>query len=79
MILRMNRKMSEPRFTRLADFLDFKIQLNIVLFPKSRESYNPGPIPVQTGVNEGGLGKFYQLFGLESEKIINEINSELAA
>jgi type I restriction enzyme, R subunit len=30
-------------------------------------------------VDEGGLGKFYQLFGAEVEKIIVEINSELAA
>lgn len=30
-------------------------------------------------VDEGGLGKFYQLFGGETEKIIEEINKELAA
>ncbi len=30
-------------------------------------------------VDEGGLGKFYQLFGVETEKIIEEINKELAA
>ena len=30
-------------------------------------------------VDEGGLGKFYQLFGVETEKIIEEINEELAA
>jgi type I restriction enzyme R subunit len=30
-------------------------------------------------VDEGGLGKFYQLFGGETEKIIVEINKELAA
>ena len=30
-------------------------------------------------VDEGGLGKFYQLFGGETEKIIKEINTELAA
>ncbi|HCY77692.1 MAG TPA: hypothetical protein DHV28_17405 [Ignavibacteriales bacterium] len=30
-------------------------------------------------VDEGGLGKFYQLFGGETEKIITEINKELAA
>jgi len=29
-------------------------------------------------VDEGGLGKFYQLFGGETEKIIEEINEELA-
>ncbi|GAB4286464.1 MAG: hypothetical protein Kow0098_01700 [Ignavibacteriaceae bacterium] len=29
-------------------------------------------------VDEGGLGKFYQLFGGETEKIIEEINNELA-
>lgn len=45
---------------------------------------NPGnlkirQIPVQTVVDEGGLGKFYQLFGGETEKIIEEINKELAA
>jgi hypothetical protein len=34
---------------------------------------------VQTVVDEGGLGKFYQLFGGETEKIIEEINKELAA
>lgn len=69
--------MSEPRFTRLADFLDFRIQLNIVLFPKSCESLNPGQITVQTVVDEGGLGKFYQLFGGETEKIMDEANKEL--
>jgi len=30
-------------------------------------------------VDEGGLGKFYQLFGGETEKIIEEVNNELAA
>lgn len=30
-------------------------------------------------VDEGGLGKFYQLFGGETENIIEEINGELAA
>ncbi|MCZ7611116.1 MAG: DEAD/DEAH box helicase family protein [Ignavibacterium sp.] len=30
-------------------------------------------------VDEGGLGKFYQLFGGETDKIIEEINKELAA
>ena len=30
-------------------------------------------------VDDGGLGKFYQLFGSETEKIIVEINKELAA
>ncbi len=30
-------------------------------------------------VDEGGLGKFYQLFSGETEKIIDEINEELAA
>lgn len=30
-------------------------------------------------VDEGGLGKFYQLFGGETEKIIEEMNKELAA
>ena len=30
-------------------------------------------------VDEGGLGKFFQLFGGETEKIIEEINKELAA
>ncbi|HSW56492.1 MAG TPA: type I restriction-modification enzyme R subunit C-terminal domain-containing protein [Ignavibacteriaceae bacterium] len=30
-------------------------------------------------VDEGGLGKFYQLFGGETEKLIEEINKELAA
>ncbi len=30
-------------------------------------------------VDEGGLGKFYQLFGGETEKIIEEINNELAS
>ena len=30
-------------------------------------------------VDEGGLGKFYQLFSGETEKIIEEINKELAA
>ncbi len=27
-------------------------------------------------VDEGGLGKFYQLFGVEAENIIEEINKE---
>lgn len=36
-------------------------------------------IPVQTFVDEGGLGKFYQLFGGETEKIIEEVNKELAS
>ncbi len=36
-------------------------------------------IPVQTVVDEGGLGKFYKLFGGETEKIIEEVNTELAA
>ena len=43
-------------------------------------------IQVQTFVDEGGLvpkgcirRKFYQLFGGETEKIIEEINKELAA
>ena len=36
-------------------------------------------IPVQTIVDDGGLGKFYQLFGGVTEKIIAEINKELAA
>lgn len=36
-------------------------------------------ITVQTFVDEGGLGKFYQLFGGETEKIIEEVNKELAA
>ena len=30
-------------------------------------------------VDEGGLGKFYQLFGGDTEKIIEELNKELAA
>ena len=30
-------------------------------------------------VDEGGLGKFFQLFSGETEKIIEEINKELAA
>lgn len=30
-------------------------------------------------VDEGGLGKFYQLFGEETESIIDQINKELAA
>ncbi len=30
-------------------------------------------------VDEGGLGKFYQVFGTETERIIEEINEELAA
>ena len=30
-------------------------------------------------VDEGGLGKFYQLFGGETEKIIEEVNKELTA
>jgi hypothetical protein len=34
---------------------------------------------VQTFVDEGGLGKFHQIFGGETEKIIEEINQELAA
>ena len=36
-------------------------------------------ITVQTFVDEGGLGKFYQLFGGETEKILMDINKELAA
>jgi len=45
---------------------------------------NPGnlkiqQIPVQTFVDEGGLGKFYHLFRGEAEKIIEDINRELAA
>ena len=36
-------------------------------------------ILVQTVVDEGGLGKFYQLFGGETKKIIEEIKVELAA
>jgi len=72
--------MSEPRFIGLADFLDFRIQLiNNLINLKFCESYNPAPIPVQTVVDEGGLGKFYQLFGGDTEKIIEEINNELAA
>jgi hypothetical protein len=35
-------------------------------------------ILVQTINDEGGLGKFYQLFGGDTEKIIQEINSDLA-
>jgi len=30
-------------------------------------------------VDEGGLGKFFQIFGGDTEKIIEEINKELAA
>ena len=30
-------------------------------------------------VDEGGLGKFYQIFGVQTEKILEEINKELAA
>jgi len=56
--------MSEPRFIRLDDFLDFRIQLiNNLINLKSCESFNPAQIPVQTVV----------------EKIIEEINKELAA
>jgi len=56
--------MSEPRFIRLDDFLDFRIQLlNNPINPKSWESFNPVPIPVQTFV----------------EKVIEQINKELAA
>jgi len=45
---------------------------------------NPGnlkiqQIPVQTVVDDGGLGKFYQLFSGETEKIIEEVNKVLAA
>ncbi len=72
--------MSEPRFIGLADFLDFRIQLiNNLINLKSCESFNPGQIKVQTVVDEGGLGKFYQMFGGETEKIIEEINKELVA
>jgi len=28
---------------------------------------------------EGGLGKFYKLFGSEYEKLLDELNKELAA
>jgi type I restriction enzyme R subunit len=30
-------------------------------------------------VDEGGLGKFYQIFGDQTEKILVEINEELTA
>ena len=36
-------------------------------------------ITVQTFVDEGGLGKFYQLFGGGTEEIIKEINNELVS
>lgn len=45
---------------------------------------NPGnlkiqQIPVQTVVDEGGLGKFYQLFKDKTTEIIDEINKVLGA
>lgn len=46
---------------------------------KSCESLNPGLIPVQTVVDEGGLGKMWKLFGDKTEELINELNNELAA
>ena len=57
---------------------------NEIMFPNHFRIKNPvnlkiRQIPVQTVVDEGGLGKFYQLFGGETEKIIEEINKELAA
>jgi len=57
---------------------------NEIIFPNRFRIKNPvnlkiRKIPVQTVVDEGGLGKFYQLFGGETEKIIEEINRELAA
>ncbi len=61
---------------------------NKIIFPnhfriKNLVIQNPGNlkiqrIPVQTVVDEGGLGKLYQLFSGETEKIIEEINKELA-
>ena len=72
--------MSEPRFTRLDDFLDFRIQLlNNSIIPKSCESFNPGQITVQTVVDEGGLGKMWKLFGEITDDLIKELNKELAA
>ena len=57
---------------------------NEIIFPNRFRIKNPvnlkiRKIPVQTVVDEGGLGKFYRLFGGETEKIIEEINRELAA
>lgn len=61
------------------------------IFPNRFRIKNPvnlkiRKIQVQTFVDEGGLvrkgcirRKFYQLFGGETEKIIEEINNELAA
>lgn len=74
------RKLSEPRFIGLEDFLDFRIQLlSNSIIPKSSESLNSGPILVQTVVDEGGLAKMWKLFGGDTEKLIEEINEELAA
>jgi len=62
-----------------------------LIFPNRFRIKNPvnlkiRKIPVQTFVDEGGLvpkgcirRKFYQIFGGETERIIEEINKELAA
>ena len=55
-----------------------------LIFPNRFRIKNPvnlkiRKILVQTFVDEGGLGKFYQLFGGETERIIEEINEELVA
>jgi len=53
---------------------------------KNPETLEIRQIQVQTFVDEGGLvpkgcirRKFYQMFSVETEKIIEEINKELAA
>jgi len=54
--------------------------VKILLILKSRSiPLAPTLTGVQTFVDEGGLGKFYRLFGGETEKIIEEINKELVA
>ncbi len=53
------------------------------IFPNRIHIKNPGnlkirKIPAQTVGDEGGLGKFWKLFGEETEKLIEELNEELA-